>query len=126
MRRGEDDVGLGRDVAGTELGGDIEAVHAGHLDIKKEQLRFGGAHQIDGLAGGSAFPNYVYFGLVAQELTQLLSSQDFIICQNSMNHHTPYPVGCLVGRSENCRGNVSAARTLPCASSSIVKAWLFP
>jgi hypothetical protein len=79
MRSREDNVRLGRDVAGTELCGNIEAIHAGHLDIKKEQLRFGGADQIDGLAGCGAFPNYIYFGLVSQELTELLSSQDFII-----------------------------------------------
>ena len=79
MRGGEDNVGLWRKVAGTELGGDIEAIHAGHLDIKKEQLRFRGADQINGLGGSGTFPNNVYFRLVAQELTQLLSSQDFII-----------------------------------------------
>ena len=79
MRGGEDNVRLGSEVAGTYLGGDIEAIHAGHLDVEKEQLGFGGAHQIDGLAGGGAFSNDIYFGLVAQELTQLLSSQDFII-----------------------------------------------
>jgi hypothetical protein len=49
------------------------------LYIEKKELRFGGADQIDGLAGGGAFSNDVYFGLVSQELTELLSSQDFII-----------------------------------------------
>jgi hypothetical protein len=126
MRRGEDNVRLRCHFAGTKLCSDVEAIHAGHLDIKKKELRFGGADQVDGLAGGGAFSNDVYFGLVSQELTQLLSSQHFIIGQNSMNHHTPYPVSCLVGLSENCRGSDKATRTLPCASSSIVKAWPFP
>src|SRR5258705_9414246 len=79
VRGGKDDVRLWVEVAGTQLAGDIEAIHAGHLDVEKEQLRFGGADQIDGFAGSGAFPNHVYFGLVAQELTELLSSQDFII-----------------------------------------------
>ena len=94
--------------------------------ITEAELRFGGADQIDGLTGGGAFPNHIYFGLVSQELAELLSSKHFIIGQNSMNHQTPYPVSCLVGLSENCRGSVKATRTLPCASSSIVKAWPFP
>jgi len=127
VRGCEDNMRFRHDVAvGTKLCGDIEAIHAGHLDIKKKQLWFGRTDQLDRLYGCGPFAHDVYFGLVPQELAQLLSSKHFIIGQNSMNHHTPYPVSCLVGLSENCRGSVSATRTLPCASSSIVKAWPFP
>ena len=75
VRGGEDNMRFRHDVAvGTELCGDIEAIHAGHLDIKKKQLWFGRTDQLDRLYGCGPFAHDVYFRLVSQQLAQLLSS----------------------------------------------------
>jgi hypothetical protein len=79
MRGCEDNVWRWRGFAGTDLGGYIEAVHSGHLDVEEEELWFGDTDEIDCLGRRHSFPNYLYFRLVPQQLAELLTSEHFII-----------------------------------------------
>ena len=79
MRGCEDNVRRRHGLVGAELGGQVEAVHAGHLDVEEEQLWFGDAYEIDGLGCRHPFTHYVYFRFVSQELPELLTSEHFII-----------------------------------------------
>jgi hypothetical protein len=65
--------------AGTDCGGKVETIHAGHLNVEEEQLWFGDAYEIDRLGSCHPFTNYVYFRFLSQELPELLTSEHFII-----------------------------------------------
>jgi hypothetical protein len=86
---GKDDAGHLRRRLAAESSHNVKSVHARHMDIEEQELGIGGAHQLDRLERRCGLADDFDIVFVTKQLAQLLASQDFIICDDCVDHHTP-------------------------------------
>src|SRR5258708_1005094 len=95
----------------SEGSNNIEAIHTRHANVEEQECGFRSANKLDGLIRGGTFTYDLNIALIAQELTQFLPGQHFVIRYNSLNHSAPYLVMLFPFFVDNWNGRIIVTLT---------------